>query len=131
MAKRFGPYIHKQQGYRYYTVIFKSGRKKTVYEHREVVEEMLGRRLRRREVIHHKNGDKLDNSLENLEVTTQSAHAREHASNRKPEMWKLRCSNCRKVVRRSARVQRQRKGKPFCNKSCAAKWQWKNCPPAR
>jgi hypothetical protein len=47
-----------------------------VYEHRLVMEEVLGRRLARDEHVHHRNGKRWDNRPENLEVMNASDHAR-------------------------------------------------------
>lgn len=51
-----------------------------VYEHRLVMEQHLGRRLARDEVVHHINENKTDNRLANLRVMTNSDHVRLHST---------------------------------------------------
>jgi len=51
---------------------------KGVKEHIKVMEDFIGRKLKANEVVHHVNGDKLDNHLENLRLMTQGEHARLH-----------------------------------------------------
>lgn len=49
-----------------------------VLEYRLVAEKKLGRYLRQDEIVHHINGDHDDNRPKNLEVMTQSEHAKLH-----------------------------------------------------
>ena len=41
---------------------------------REIVEQNIDRKLKSNEIVHHINGDKLDNDFSNLEVMTQKEH---------------------------------------------------------
>ena len=52
-------------------------------EHRILMEKHLGRKLTRREIVHHKNEDGHDNRLENLEVITLSEHSHRHRIGKK------------------------------------------------
>jgi len=52
----------------WYRVVVKNG--KGILEHRWIMQELIGRILFAHENIHHKNGDKLDNRIENLELWT-------------------------------------------------------------
>ena len=51
---------------------------KPIDQHRKVMEEYLGRKLSRNEQVHHINGDKHDNRIENLVVLSPAEHMKLH-----------------------------------------------------
>lgn len=53
-------------------------RKPYLREHRLILEAHLGRILTKDEIVHHINGNKTDNRLENLMIVTRSEHIKMH-----------------------------------------------------
>jgi len=64
----------KPSGYVEYTTGPNKGRSVHVVQ----MEIIIGRRLERGEIVHHKNGQRADNRPENLELMTRSEHSRHH-----------------------------------------------------
>lgn len=88
-----------------------------VLEHRMVMSAHLGRPLTNEEVVHHRNGDKLDNRIDNLEVLTAATHRREHDPNttRRVTRSPKRCAAC--GVSFVAGYGNHRRAK-FCSTAC-------------
>ncbi len=55
--------------------------KNKIYVHRYLMEQKLGRKLKLYEIVHHKDENKLNNIIQNLELTNRKDHASHH--------WKL------------------------------------------
>ena len=71
--------IYKPNG-KYIFILQEDGSYKQ--EHRIVMENEIGRLLKSSEIIHHIDGDGLNNDISNLEIMTRAEHARLHTTDR-------------------------------------------------
>ena len=70
-----------KRGYRWVYII-KNGKRRAIRENRYIMQQHLGRQLLPNEVVHHKNGDKADNRIGNLELQTVDEHTIAHSVGR-------------------------------------------------
>lgn len=99
----------------------KSTKNGYVLEHRIVVENHLGRMLEPSEMVHHRNHDKKDNRIENLELMTQSEHAKLHAPPK--TMVTLTCPECQNLFTRVKYQTFKGQKQVFCSRSCNGRYQ--------
>jgi len=94
-----------------------------VYEHILIAEKVLGRKLRKEEVVHHIDGNKNNNNPSNLIVfATQSDHAAFHNGckiYKENDVWKAirkkyKCATCGKVFFSKLRDAKNH----YCSKEC-------------
>ena len=91
-------------------------------QHRLIMEQSLGRPLLKDEIVHHKNGDKLDNRLQNLILMTKSEHDNHHG--KKPTQFgEIVCFICgiTTIRKLKAITQSQKRGsRTVCGVKCRA-----------
>jgi hypothetical protein len=74
-----GNHYHKTLGRHFITINKRASKRRNImYRYRWVMEQHLGRELSPDEVIHHIDGDKTNDDLSNLQLMTQSEHAKLH-----------------------------------------------------
>ncbi len=90
-----------------------------VLEHRHLMEKYLGRKLEKREHVHHKNEIKSDNRIKNLELIDITDHAREHHPGRDKSKWTMVvCAGCSKEFERPRAIKSKTH---FCTDRCYRK----------
>lgn len=125
-----GPHFYSRMGRWVIDIIWEGGgRKRTLYS-RYLMEVSLNRILGPNEIVHHKDHDPLNDTIENLEILTKKEHQQHHLQ-KYTEDKEYICPSCKKSFlltpqQQSVRTRnRHRKSSgPFCSKNCAAKSQY-------
>jgi len=114
-----GGYSKHSSGYR----LKRISKGKYVFEHRYIMEEFLGRKLSFNETIHHINGIKTDNRIENLEILSRSEHSHLHP---KPRLERpaFVCGICKKTYYTRINMDTRK----FCSNKCRNIWLNLNNP---
>ena len=99
---------HRFMNYPYKKI--RLSKNKVIDEHRHIMQQLLGRKLKRNEVVHHINSNKKDNRIENLEVQELKIHSRNFMIGRIPwnkgkkyNKWRFKdgkywCNKCKKYL---------------------------------
>ena len=70
-------------------------------EHRYIMAKYLKRDIAKNEHVHHKNGIRTDNRIENLEILTIAEHSKLHHPGKDKTKWiRTKCKNCGKSIER-------------------------------
>lgn len=112
------------EGYLACTVKYSSGTRRTILQHREIIEKHVGRKLSSDELVHHKDEDKRNNVVDNLEIMSRGSHLNHHRN--EPIFLIKVCPVCRIEFEISMRQFHNNQGKyskkgPFCGKRCAGR----------
>jgi len=89
-----------------------------VLHHRIVIENHIDRLLNSNEVVHHINGNRKDNCIENLKLMSIEDHSTHHKIGK--IMVKMQCPICEKIFHREKRQTHLSKGgtATCCSRSC-------------
>lgn len=106
------------------------GKGKYQLEHRLIIEQLLKRKLETWEQVHHINGDKTDNRIENLKLMSISEHAKFEKMNGNVNRWSRDWDCCRECKN----TDKPNNGNGYCrncsmrnryqNTGSKKKWRW-------
>lgn len=92
-----------------------------IFEHRFIMECCVKRYLLKKEIVHHKDGNPLNNDLDNLILLSQSEHQRIHHIGDKHHSWNKNLDKICFVCGNKFHGQREKS--TFCSIKCYKYWR--------
>lgn len=129
IEKVYGPYLIEQlestnYGRKQVIVHYKDGSRRTFLLSRHLMEQHLGRRLLPDETVDHKDRDKTNDDISNLQILSRSEHTKKDIKRiKKVEITCIFCGNkAQKNARDLDRGAKLGKAGPFCSKKCVGRY---------
>ena len=96
-------------------------RNRYCYEHHYIYWKSYRQLPSRTQCIHHLNGSRRDNRVENLVLIERAEHSKEHTASRGHQVVRLKCPNCQILFEKEKeKTHLTKPGKAtFCSKLCA------------
>ena len=122
--KVYGPY--KRKDGRKHVIVYDGSRRLTISYPRFIVECLLERELDVNEEVHHKNNNKCDDRIENLEIKNSTLHRQGHRAI--PESFECQCGThftldgIELSRMKSERSRHPNIKGPYCSRECAGKY---------
>lgn len=128
-----GPYFNNKNQ-RWFVCIYygnKDNRNQTMWLARYLMQEHLNRILESSEHVDHKDENKLNDNLENLQILTETENTvkRNKSLAINPEELIVFCSFCSKEIKMNrqkqkdrAKAEREGRNGPFCNRKCSSQY---------
>ena len=116
--------FHKRMGRWQVCLVSRDGKRKTLLFSKYLMSVKVGRSLTRAEEVDHKDGDKTNDHIDNLEIVTRAENRARQAALNQGETLKFTCPSCGNVFERKRQRAYQflKFGKvPHCSRTCGNK----------
>jgi hypothetical protein len=131
--KLYGPYVRKSDSRRYYVLVelengktSRKSKKKSILSSRLQIELSIGKRLPTDLEVNHKDGNRCNDDIENLEVLDSNFHKSQDAirqNSKRKTRKEIYCPHCNAKFVCSAfriKVAKSKGKKPCCSRVCSS-----------